>query len=81
MTDDWDSSDEGPIRERAPLGHQSFGFEASKSDRKDVLAEKRDNLNRMHKPRLWEHKTKKTEVGTSETELSYHQDDTAPNRW
>lgn len=82
MTDDWDFSDEAPFRERAPLGEQSVAFEASKADRKDVLTEKRDNMNRMHKPRLWEHKAKRTEVGTSETEAPlYRQDDITPNRW
>lgn len=81
MTEDWNLSDEAPIPERAPLGEQSVAFEASKVDRKEVLTEKRDNTNRMHKPRHWERKSKRTELGTSESESRYYQDDISSNRW
>lgn len=74
MTGDGKTSNEAPIRERAPLGEQSVAFEASKADRKGVLTEKRDNMNRMLKPRPREHKT-------SETEAPCRQDDATPNRW
>jgi hypothetical protein len=44
------------IREREPLGKQSVAFEASKADRRDVLIENRDNINKIHKPQPWERK-------------------------
>lgn len=80
MTEEWNLSDEAPIRERPPLGEQSLAFEASKTDRKNILTEKRDNMNRMHKPRLREYKAQWAEVCTSETEARYMQDRNS-NRW
>ena len=73
--------DKAPNRERTPLREQSIAFEASKADSKDVLVEKRDNMNRMHKPRFREHKAKRTEVGTSENESRYYHHGITSNRW
>ena len=75
MMGDWKLSDQAPIRERAPLEEQCVAFETSQTNRKEVLTEKRDNMNRVHKPRLWEHKAKRTQANNSEMEAPYHEDD------
>ena len=81
MTEEWNLSDEAPIRERPPLGEQSHAFEASKADRKKILTEKRDNMNWKHKPRSGERRSQRTEVHTSETEARYIQDGKSSDRW
>lgn len=81
MTEDWNLSDEAPIREKPSLGEQSHAFEASRAERKSILTEKRDNMNRIHKSRPEEHKPQRTEMRTSEAEARYFHDGKSSNRW